>query len=219
MPRSKGKRDLAIVLLSGGLDSTVALYWAISKNFEPLAFTFTYPLQTRKERRASFLVAKSAGCRIQKIHVGFLKEIGDISEQGRVKLGKRTPQSYIPSRNLIFYGIASSVAEVIGAKYIIGGHNSEDSRVFPDSSRTFFKEFNKLTKTGLITGGKTGRVVLPLARLSKANVVELGKKLQVPFDLTWSCYDDGTKPCGKCSACKLRARAFRQAGLSDPLFS
>ena len=119
MSRPKRKQDLALVLLSGGLDSAVALYWAISKNLESLAFTFTYPLQTKKERRASFRIAKSAGCRIQKTHVGFLKEIGDISEAGRAKLGKRTPLSYIPSRNLIFYGIASSAAEVIGAKYIL----------------------------------------------------------------------------------------------------
>ena len=132
---------------------------------------------------------------------------------------ERAPSAYIPVRNLIFYGIANSIAEVRDAKYVVGGHNKNDTLSFPDSSQRFFDLFNKTSALGKISKDRTGKVVLPLANLDKSQVIGLGKKLGVPFEFTWSCYRSDTRPCGRCPACRLRAEAFSSAGIEDPLMA
>ncbi|MGH2637787.1 MAG: 7-cyano-7-deazaguanine synthase, partial [Rhabdochlamydiaceae bacterium] len=108
-------------------------------------------------------------------------------------------------------------AEILDAKYIVGGHNKNDVESFPDSSQSFFDQFNKVATIGRISKDKTGRVILPLARLDKSQIVKLGTELGVPFELTWSCYNESELPCGTCLSCKLRYKAFAKVGVEDPL--
>jgi 7-cyano-7-deazaguanine synthase len=205
----------AIVLLSGGLDSAVALYWAKSRNYQILCLTFDYFLRSKREIRAAKIIAKLNSIQALTIKLPFLREIED-SKLLNSSL-KKAELAYIPSRNIIFYGIASSLAEISKARYIVGGHNKDDIKQFPDSSMAFFDSFNATTKIGLFSGEKTGRVILPLARSTKAEVVKLGHKLGVPYELTWSCYRSSTRPCGVCHSCRLRRSAFSKAGVNDPL--
>jgi len=207
----------SLVLLSGGLDSAVALYWALDQGHEVETLTFDYFHRSRREIRACLEIARVSHSPNRKIALGFLKEMDD-SKGETLNSGLVTAQSaYIPSRNLIFYGIASSFAEVRDARYIVGGHNKDDAQNFPDSTQTFFNLFNKTATLGRITKNRTGQVVLPLAKLHKSEVLLLGAKLKVPFELTWSCYKSGIRPCGKCLSCKLRSESFGKAGLRDPL--
>jgi 7-cyano-7-deazaguanine synthase len=208
-------RTRAIVMLSGGLDSTVALYWAMNRGYEIQTLTFNYFLRSKKEGQAARKIASINKVKHREINLDFLKEIEDSISVN--PLLKRAEKAYIPSRNVIFYGIATSFAELSDAKYIVAGHNRDDIRIFPDSSISFFDHFNSTTKLGLFSGDRTGRVILPLAKLSKKEVIKLGEKLSVPFKLTWSCYRSSNRPCGKCHSCRLRAIAFKEAGIEDPL--
>jgi 7-cyano-7-deazaguanine synthase len=209
----------SLVLLSGGLDSAVALYWALDQRYEVETITFDYFHRSRREIQACSEIAKFSHSPNRKIGLGFLKEIDD-SKKETLNPGLANAQSaYIPSRNLIFYGIASSLAEIRDARYVIGGHNKDDSQNFPDSTQSFFNLFNKTASRGRITKKRTGEVVLPLAKLRKSEVLLLGDRLKVPFELTWSCYKSGTRPCGKCLSCKLRSESFEKAGLQDPLLN
>ena len=207
----------ALVLLSGGLDSAVALYWALHRGFEVESLTFNYFRRSSKEIKACNEIAKKVGCKNRLVKLDFLKEIEDTKTRLRNKLLNEAPSAYIPSRNMIFYGIAASFAEILDARYIIGGHNKDDAVHFPDSSSAFFSLFNKTASLGRISGSRTGKVMLPLAKLDKAGVVKFGMKLGVPFANTWSCYKSSTRPCGNCHSCLLRKEAFRLAGIEDPL--
>ena len=182
-----------------------------------VTLTFDYFGRSRKEIEASRQISKLSRSKGIELDLSFLREIEDLKKQNENPLLDSAPSAYIPSRNVIFYGIATSLAEIRDCSYIVAGHNKDDVLIFPDSSVDFFQQFNKTTLMGLFSGGRTGRVILPLAKLSKAKVVSLGARLGVPFEKTWSCYHDGRLPCGECPACKLRREAFQQAGIVDPL--
>lgn len=213
------KKTSSIVLLSGGLDSAVALYWAINRGHDVETLTFDYYRRTKKEALACENIARYAGCPNRRIELGFLKEIDDSRKEMRNDGLLDAESAYIPCRNLIFYGIAASFAEVRNSRYIVGGHNKNDAATFPDSSPAFFHKFNETASAGRITGSRTGKVILPFSRLDKWQVLRLGAGLRVPFELTWSCYRSGKKPCGKCLSCRLRAKSFEEARLDDPLIS
>jgi 7-cyano-7-deazaguanine synthase len=212
------RRTRALVLFSGGIDSAVALYWAKKqKKYETETLTFNYFHRSRKEIQAAIKIAAMNSVRQLELGLSFLREIED--SKSRNPLLKKADSAYIPSRNMIFYGIATSFAEIEDASYIVAGHNKDDVSSFPDASTNFFNHFNATTKIGLFTGKRTGRVILPLSKLSKARVIKLGAKLGVPFELTWSCYRSSKAPCGSCHSCKLRTRAFKEAEIRDPLES
>ncbi|HYB03231.1 MAG TPA: 7-cyano-7-deazaguanine synthase, partial [Nitrososphaerales archaeon] len=177
-----------LVLLSGGLDSAVALYWALDQEYQVETITFDYYRRSRKEILACIQISKHTGCPNRKINLGFLKEIDDIKKETKNPWLLAAQSAYIPSRNLIFYGIASSYAEIGDARFIVGGHNKNDTRNFPDSSQSFFRLFNKTASFGRITKDRTGEVILPFAKLDKSEVLLLGARHKVPFEMTWSCY-------------------------------
>jgi len=209
----------SLVLLSGGLDSAVALFWAINRGYEVDTLTFDYFHRGQKEIQACAKISRKVNCQNHILQLNFLREIQDEFSKGNLRNPKlsRVPSAYIPCRNIVFYGIAASIAESSDARFIIGGHNKDDALTYPDSSSLFFDLFNKTASIGRITRGRTGRVILPLARLDKSEVVRLGSNLRVPFELTWSCYKNGKNPCDKCPACILRKEAFEKAGIEDPL--
>lgn len=189
------------------------------KGYRVETLTFDYFARTPREIEACKEISKFANTPNRVVKLDFLKEIDD-SKSEMTNPGLSSVESaYIPCRNLIFYGIAASFAEVGNFGYIIGGHNKNDTEYFPDSSSEFFRQFNRTASLGRITKSKTGRVVLPFSSLDKSRVLRLGAKLKVPFEMTWSCYRSGEEPCKKCLSCRLRAKSFKKAGLIDPLIS
>lgn len=215
--RKGWKKERGIVLISGGLDSAVALFWALNKGLQIYPLTFNYFHRSQREIEACKKLAGYIDCKTHLIDLGFLKEIDDLKNQVKNELLSSAQSAYIPCRNIIFYGIAASFAEILDAKYIVGGHNRNDATNFPDSSRRFFEAFNNTASIGRISGNRSGKVLLPFSGLDKSQVIKLGHRLKVPFELTWSCYRSARDPCGVCHSCLLREQAFRKAGLRDPI--
>lgn len=207
----------SVVLLSGGLDSAVALYWSINQGHQVETITFDYFRRSKREIEACREISRATNSPSRVVKLGFLKEIDDSRNETENKGLLKAQSAYIPCRNLIFYGIAASFAEVADAEFIVGGHNKNDVGNFPDSSPQFFSLFNKTASFGRVTKNRTGKVILPFGSLDKSEVLTLGAKLKVPFELTWSCYKSGRRPCGKCLSCRLRDESFRKSGLKDPL--
>ena len=134
---------------------------------------------------------------------------------------KEIPITYVPARNIIFLSFAASYAEAIGGKAIFIGANAVDYSGYPDCRPEFLKSFEASLRKGLKAGveGHRIKIYAPLARKTKAQIIRLGNKLRVPYQLTWSCYDGRRTPCGKCDSCFLRQKGFEEAGLQDPLVS
>jgi 7-cyano-7-deazaguanine synthase len=212
----------ALVMLSGGLDSATCLYWAKKRFSDVSAITFNYYGRLVQEKRSAARLANSAGiAELITVDLPFVKEAADFYND---RLEKHDPQalwsSYVPARNLMFYSIAAHYAEYLGAKWIVGGHNSHDVRFFKDASSRYIEKLNSLFKEGcLLCNGRTYRIVLPLAKKDRKEIVRLAGKLKVPIGQTWSCHNEGKVHCGKCYACRQRLDAFRSLGLVDPVFT
>lgn len=221
------KKKKAIVLFSGGLDSTTCLFWAISKGYECEALTVSYGQRHDREVISAEFIAKKLGIKLHHITLNLpwlgetcslvdkQKELPDVPLQEIPNSG--IPSTYVPGRNLMFLSVAASLLDSVGADAIVAGPNAVDFSGYPDCTPAFFKAaadaINRGTKMGVTEGVE---VLAPLMRLSKTEIVRLGVELNVPFDLTWSCYAGGTKPCGHCDSCKLRAKGFAEAGVKDP---
>lgn len=210
----------ALVLLSGGIDSAVCLWWAQQKGWEVLPMTVSYHRRPLAEVRAVRDLLRAAGLRDPlEIPLPFLKEMDDLKKEGLANpLLKEAPDPYIPARNMIFYALAGYYAETLGAHFIVGGHNGIDPETFPDSSPDFFSHVNSLYRMGLWSYRSAPvSIRLPLAGKPKEEVVSMGLRLGVPFELTWSCYWDRDDHCGECGSCIERRDAFRSIGREDPV--
>jgi len=208
-----------VLLLSGGLDSAVALWWARAEGYEVLPLTYHYYRRPRAEvaamRRQLDRLSISP---LREIDLPFLKDIEDLqrTEKEVSPLLAKSPDGYIPARNMVFYALAAYQAEVEGATWVIGGHNGGDPETFPDSSPRFFNRLNDLYRLGIWSYGTSPvRVIQPLSGKDKATVVRLGAELGVPFEDTWSCYWDGEEHCGSCPSCLERQEAFGKDGTTD----
>lgn len=208
--------DSAVVLLSGGLDSAVALWWAREK-WETYALTFKYGKLNSNEVRSARRLAKRSGvARHFVVDVGFLKQISELrkklTSQG-LKL-ERFPRTYVPARNTIFLGIAAHYAEIYDAKYIVTGHIGRDP--FPDSKPAYIRAMNDALSQSSWLRRKHGiRIVTPFAHSGKEDVARLAVELKVPLDLTWSCHSNGKRPCGACQGCLDRSRALETFGFKE----
>ncbi len=212
--------DQAIVLLSGGIDSAVALWWAKSKGWDIRPMTFDYFGRPAREQTAiEALVARAGAGRIRHVDLPFLKEVDDVRKEGfanRILLD--SPEGYIPDRNLIFYALAGYYAELDGSQYIVGGHNGSDPESFPDSSPKFFNFLNSIFRLSLWSYEKSPvQVLIPLGGKSKEEVVRMGLAMDVPYEVTWSCYWDRDVHCGTCASCRERKEAFAAVGAKDPV--
>ncbi len=219
----------AVVLISGGLDSTVTLYWAKSKGYQPYGLIFDYGQRHRREISGAIKIAKKTGCKYRLIKFTFpwggstlLDKRANLPRQKNAeKIGKKVPSTYVPARNTIFLSFALSYAEVINAEAIFIGANAVDFSGYPDCRPEYFTAFREVAKKGIGLGFRNSkleiRIYTPLINKTKAQIVRLGMKLRIPFELTWSCYAGGRKPCGKCDSCLLRNKGFREAGIIDPL--
>jgi 7-cyano-7-deazaguanine synthase len=211
--------DGAIVLLSGGIDSAVALFWAQRQGYRIWALEFEYHLRPRHERSCAGQLALRAGATRALVPLPFLHEAQDLAEAGiEAAHLKESPRGYIPARNLVFYAIAGYYAEALGARVIVGGHNRDDAARFPDAGAPFFDALGQLFGRALWSNAaRSVRIELPLAEKDKTDVVKLGLSLGVPFASTWSCYEDQERPCRACPSCEERSRAFAACAAPDPL--
>lgn len=212
--------DRAIVLLSGGVDSAVALWWAKKQGWDIRPLTFDYFGRPKREDAAVRMLSSRAGTAdVRHVDLPFLKEVDDLRKEGfenRILLD--SPEGYIPGRNLIFYGLAGYYAELDAARYLVGGHNGVDPESFPDSSPKFFNFLNSVFHLSLWSYDRSPvQILVPLSGKSKEEVVRMGLEMKVPFDITWSCYWDRAVHCGTCVSCRERKDAFAALGLEDPV--
>jgi 7-cyano-7-deazaguanine synthase len=213
------KESKALVMLSGGLDSATCLYWAKEKFSQVYAITFDYYDRLENERRATVALSRKANAsRLLKVSIPFIKESADFyGGQHRSKRRDGRLPSYIPARNIIFYSIAAHFAEFLDIKWIIGGHNKDDGSFFKDATAQYLKQMNLLFSKGcLYCGNKPYRILAPLAKLDRIDIIKLAVRLKVPLALTWSCQQKGKRQCRRCYACLNRINAFRYLGMPDP---
>lgn len=218
----------AIVLLSGGLDSTTAAAVARKEGWELYGLTIKYGQVHAAELAAARRVANAMGfARHIELDVD-LKAFGGSSLLGSGDIPKDRelaqtdiPSTYVPARNTVFLSLALGWAEVIGAERIVIGVNALDYSGYPDCRPDYIAAFEYLASLATRSGveGRPLRIFAPLLPLTKAGIIRLGLELGVDYGLTHSCYDprpDGG-PCGHCDSCRLRANGFAEAGVVDPI--
>lgn len=214
-----------VVLVSGGLDSCVTAAVAKNEGFELCLLHINYGQRTEERELKAFNdIADFYGAKNRLVvNIDYLKKIGGSSltdetieiEEGDLDR-KGVPLTYVPFRNANILSIAVSWAEVLGANRIFIGAVEEDSSGYPDCRKIFYEKFNNLLAFSFKEVVDI-QVVTPLIDMKKKDIVLLGKKLNAPLDLTWSCYKDETTACGSCDSCYLRLRGFIQAGINDPI--
>jgi 7-cyano-7-deazaguanine synthase len=223
----------AVVLLSGGMDSAVALAEARAAGFEAYALSFDYGQRHRAELRAAARVASSLQAAKHVVIALDLRVFGGSALTADIAVPKdrigdgagnaEIPVTYVPARNTIFLSVALGYAETLGAHDIFIGVNAIDYSGYPDCRPEFIDAFERMANLGTKRGVESHdiRVRTPLAALSKREIVRRGIALGVDFGLTLTCYDpvlagDRAVPCGHCDACILRMQGFREAGVADP---
>lgn len=220
----------AVVLLSGGLDSTTTLAIAKSEGYEPYALSFRYGQRHEHEIEAARRIALSLGVADHRVAEIDLRLFGgsaltdDIEvPKGRAaeEIGTGIPVTYVPARNTIFLSFALAWAEVLGASDIFIGVNALDYSGYPDCRPEYVEAFERManlaTKAG-VEGTTHIRIHTPLIALTKAEIIARGQALGVDYAMTISCYDPGADgaACGECDACLLRRKGFADAGVPDP---
>lgn len=221
----------AVVLLSGGLDSTTALAIARKEGYEVHALSFRYGQRHAVELESAARAARALGAKEHLIVDIDLRSIGGSAltdeievpkQRSEQEIGSGIPVTYVPARNTIFLSFALAWAEALDAEDIFIGVNAIDYSGYPDCRPEYIEAFERManlaTKAG-VEGRQKLRIHTPLARLTKAEIIKTGLDLGVDYSMTHSCYDPaaGGAACGKCDSCLLRLKGFAQAGAQDPL--
>jgi 7-cyano-7-deazaguanine synthase len=227
--RSPPSPRRAVVLLSGGLDSSTVLAVAREKGFEAHCLSVDYGQRHKGELAAARRVARELGAASHRAARVSLSLFGGSAltdatipvPKGRSesRMGADIPVTYVPARNTVLLSVALAWAEVLGASDIFLGVNAVDYSGYPDCRPEFLRAFERLARVATRAGVQGGRMRIhaPLLRLSKAGIVRLGTRLGVPYQLTLTCYDPVRgRACGSCDACTLRRRGFEDAGVPDP---
>ncbi len=214
----------AVVILSGGMDSSTAAFIAKKEKYEIIPLHFNYGQRTEKKELKSFndicnyLNIKNRYI----IDIPFFKQIGasalvdeniDVPVEG-IKPG--IPVTYVPFRNGIFLSIAAAVAEKEGANALFIGVVEEDSSGYPDCREEFIKNMQNAINSGTKPDTHI-EIKTPLIHLKKEDIVQKAIEVGVPLELTWSCYKEEEKACGVCDSCRLRLKGFEKAGIKDPI--
>lgn len=221
----------AVVLLSGGLDSTTCLAVALDRGFDVTALSFDYNQRHLVELEAARRVLAHYGVKRQFVfNVGLFREIGGSAltdpalavpqHRSSDAMSAGIPITYVPARNLVFLSYALGVAETVGAEDLFIGVNAVDYSGYPDCRPEFIRAFESTANLAVKAGveGARFKVHAPLVDLTKADIVRLGTELKVPYHLTHSCYDPSSTglACGGCDSCLLRRKGFEEAGVPDP---
>lgn len=226
----------AVVLLSGGIDSSTTLVIAKEHGFDIYAVSFDYNQRHIHELEAAKKVASSSGTKKHLIVKFDLREIGGSALTSEIEVPKNRPSinnhdshipiTYVPARNTIFLSFALGWAEVLEAADIFIGANAVDYSGYPDCRPEYLKAFEEmanLATKAAVEGKLKFKIHAPLINMTKAEIVKKGLALGLDYALTWSCYDpqinhkNKTIPCGKCDSCTFRLKGFKEAGLKDPL--
>src|SRR5438105_15250472 len=220
----------AIVLLSGGIDSTTTLAIAIAEGYETYALSFQYGQRHQIETTAASRVADSLGAKEHRVAKIDLRIFGGSALTDDIEVPKKRseteiaygiPITYVPARNTIFLAYALAWAEVILANDIFLGVNAIDYSGYPDCRPEFIEAFQNLANLGTKAGceGRRFQIHTPLIKLSKAEIIRKAVELGVDLSLTHSCYDPSAEglACGECDSCLLRLNGFREAGIKDPI--
>jgi len=224
-PETDHHEDLAVCLVSGGMDSCVTAAIARTASKQLAFLHVSYGQRTEDRERRAFEDIADHYMVKQRLVVSLehLAKIGgssltdkEVAVSPANLLDHGIPTSYVPFRNAHLLAIATSWAEVISARYIYVGAVAEDSSGYPDCRPEFYEAFQQAVTIG--TRPETHvEIKTPVIGMRKSQIVELGQKLKAPFEFTWSCYRQSEKACGDCDSCALRLRAFRAAGVKDPI--
>ena len=216
----------AVVLLSGGLDSTTCLAIAKSEGFVPYALSVAYGQRHDAELAAAERIARTLGAREHRVaHVDLGQFGGSALTDASLEVPTEGPQTgipitYVPARNTVMLSLALGWAEVLGAQDIYIGVNSVDYSGYPDCRPDYIEAFERMGNLATRAGVEGNRLQIhaPLMRLSKAEIVQRGVALGIDYGITVSCYkaDAIGRACGQCEACRLRREGFEAAGLADP---
>jgi 7-cyano-7-deazaguanine synthase len=219
----------AVVLLSGGLDSTTVLYQARLDGFDCYALSFDYQQRHQKELAAARQIAQMAQVAEHRVVAFDLRSWGGSAltdssidlpiDRDLEQMAQEIPVTYVPARNTIFLSFALAYAEAIQASRVYLGVNALDYSGYPDCRPEYIAAMQQVfdlgTKQGLGSNGI--QIAAPLINLHKTEIIQLGNRLGVSWADTWSCYDGGELACGVCDSCQLRLAAFAELGLVDPV--
>jgi 7-cyano-7-deazaguanine synthase len=219
----------AVVLLSGGLDSTTCLAIARARGFEPVCLSIAYGQRHAIEVERAKQIAQAAGAPLRIVSLdlraiggsALTDEIAVPKAQSSAETSSGIPITYVPARNTIFLSLALGLAEVVGARDIFIGVNAIDYSGYPDCRPEFIRAFESLARLATRAGveGAQFSIHAPLSGMNKAQIIREGVRLGVDYALTHSCYDpapDG-RACGQCDSCRFRRRGFAEAGVPDPI--
>lgn len=220
----------AVILLSGGIDSSTTAAIAKAEGYELYALSFEYGQRHRLELESAKKVAESLGAKKHLIIKFDLREIGgsaltadiEVPKDRRQGTDSAIPVTYVPARNTIFLSFAIGWAEVLEASDIFIGANAVDYSGYPDCRPEYLKAFEDMANlaTRVSVEGKIKfKIKAPLLYMTKGEIIRRGIEMGFDYSLTWSCYDplpDG-RPCGRCDSCLFRAKGFKEAGIKDPL--
>ncbi len=218
----------AVVLLSGGLDSSTTLGIAAKEYEELCALTFIYGQKHEKEIESAKKIAshycveehKILNIPLSKIGRSSLLKNGEkIPEHQGENIGESIPSTYVPARNMIMLSYALCYAESIGADAVYIGATARDYSGYPDCRPEFFHAFEEMAEEGTERGleGSPVKIKYPLIHMTKGDIVKKAHEIGVPLRWTWSCYKGEKKACGECDSCKLRLKGFEEAGIEDPI--
>ena len=214
----------AVCILSGGMDSTLSSYIAKNDNYEIIPVHFNYGQRTQNRELKAFrdICAQLKLENIYEIDIPFFTQIGasaltdnkiDVPIDG---IESGVPITYVPFRNGIFLSIATAIAEKEGATALYIGVVEEDSSGYPDCTDDFISKMNSAINEGTKKETKL-EIITPLVKLSKEQIVQKATKLNIPLELTWSCYKEENEACGVCDSCRLRLNGFNKAGIIDKI--
>lgn len=218
-------KPLAVVLLSGGLDSLVAAGCAREEGFGLLALTVDYNQRHRIEIDAAARIAAELGAERHIILPLDLRKFGGSALTAEIEVpkdgvGEGVPVTYVPARNTVFLSLALAWAEAAGARALFIGVNALDYSGYPDCRPAFIEQFEQLANVATKAGceGEGFSLRAPLLHLSKSDIVREADRLGLDTGLSWSCYDptEAGEHCGLCDSCRLRAKGFHEAGIADP---
>ena len=217
--------ERAVILVSGGMDSATAVYEAIEQGYEPYFLHTSYGqrTETKEHECAEALASEGDAADFLHIETGHLSAIGASSltdEEMDVEDAdldsEEIPTSYVPFRNANLLSMAVSYAEANDCSAVFIGAHSEDFSGYPDCRPAFFEAFQRVIDVGTKPDTEI-ELKAPFVEWSKTDIAERGLELDVPYDITWSCYRDEAPACGTCDACAFRLEAFRNAGSRDPI--